>query len=257
MPRKTRSQDQFDGDREASVLAATLGGEVKRSRKRRRLTQRQLAARVGLEQSRMSEIELGARATLPLGTWVRIGMALDRPLAATLSRELAPEPRDAGHLAAQELLLRLARANGRTGLFELPTRPSDPSRAMDAGLRDDEHRVLLRVEIWNRMDDLGRAMRDSDRKDAEAATHAEFADPRYRVATCWLLVDTAANRALVKRYPEILRARFTGSSSAWARALGQGREPPIAPGVCWIDPRAGRITALRLGASSGALGRSR
>jgi hypothetical protein len=94
-------------------------------------------------------------------------------------------------------------------------------------------------------------MRDSDRKDAEAATHAGFADPRYRVATCWLLVDTGANRALVKRYPEVLRARFTGSSAAWARALDQGHEPPIAPGVCWIDPRAGRITALRLVPSSG------
>jgi hypothetical protein len=212
----------------------------------------------------MSEIELGAGATLPLGTWVRIGIALDRPLAASLSREIAPEPRDAGHLAAQELLLRVARATGRTGSFEVPTRPSDPSRATDVGLRDDAHRVLIRVEIWNRLDDLGRAMRDSDRKDAEAATHAQFANPPYRVATCWLLVDTAANRALVKRYPEILGTRFTGRSSAWARALDDRREPPMLPGLCWIDPHAGQISALRLGragdgcamrraASSGAL----
>jgi transcriptional regulator with XRE-family HTH domain len=147
MPRKTRSQDQIDGDREASLLAATLGGEVKRSRKRRRLTQRQLAARVGLEQSRMSEIERGAGGTLPLGTWVRIGMALDRPFAASLSRDLASEPRDAGHLAPQELLLRMARRSGHTGLFELPTRPADPSRSTDVGIRDDAHRVLIRVEI--------------------------------------------------------------------------------------------------------------
>ena len=99
-------------------------------------------------------------------------------------------------------------------------------------------------------------MRDTDRKDAEAATHAELADRRCRVATCWLLVDTAANRALVKRYPEILRTRFTGSSPAWARALVNGSEPPILPGLCWIDPRAGRISAVRLGRAGGGMRRA-
>jgi transcriptional regulator with XRE-family HTH domain len=246
MPRKTRSQDEFDGDREAKALAATLGGELKRSRKRRGMTQRDLAVRIGLEQSRMSEIELGEGARLPLATWVRLGKAIERPFAAGFSRELTPEPRDAGHLDAQELLLGLARETGRIGLFELPTRPTDPARSTDVGIRDDRRRVLIRCEIWNRLDDFGRAIRDTDRKDAEAGNAAEFREPKYRVASCWLFVDNAANRALVAQYPEILRARFAGSSGAWASALSTGADPPRAPGVCWIDPKAGRITALRL-----------
>lgn len=245
MPRKIRSQQQFDGDREAAILAGTLGRDVKRTRKRRRLTQRELAAGIGLEQSRVSEIELGEGMTLPLGTWVRLGMVLGRPFAADFSRDVEPEPRDSGHLAAQELVLAFARRHGRTGTFELPTRPSDQSRSTDVGLRDDRYRCLIRVEIWDRLDDLGRAVRDTDRKDAEALIHAAAADRPYRLASCWLLVDTSANRALVGRYPEILRARFTASSAVWVRTLTSGGPPPDGPGICWIDPRAGRITALR------------
>lgn len=100
-------------------------------------------------------------------------------------------------------------------------------------------RVL--VEIWNRLDDLGAAARSSDRKIAEVVTA-----PQGRAVTCWLLVDTAANRALVRRFPAVLQARFRGSSAAWVRALTTGAEPPPDPGLAWIDPRAGRLTELRL-----------
>jgi hypothetical protein len=181
---------------------------------------------------------------------VRIGAALGRPLAVGLSREIdQPEPRDAGHLAAQELVLRLARAHGRTASFELPSRPADPSRWADVGLRDDRHRVLVLTEIANRVDDLGAAARATDRRLAETAAAAMFAgadgEP-YRVASCWLLVDTAANRRLVARYPEIIRARSPGSSVAWVRALVDGTMPPMQPGIAWIDPRAGRLVPMRL-----------
>jgi len=132
--------------------------------------------------------------------------------------------------------------------FELPTRPADPARSSDIGLRDEAIRTLIIAEIWNRHDDLGGAARAFDRKVVEAAAYAAFvsgdAGP-YRVAACWLLVDTAANRRLVARYPEIVRARFAGSSVQWARALTEGTAPPAEPGVAWIDPRVGRIIPLR------------
>jgi hypothetical protein len=135
----------------------------------------------------------------------------------SFSRDIVPdEPRDAGHLAAQELVLRLARQHGRRADFELPTRPADPARSTDVAIRDDAARALILVEIWNRLDDLGAAARATNRKQAEAEGPAVLAasdGSPYRVATCWLLVDTAANRQLVARYPEILETRFPGSSA--------------------------------------------
>ena len=104
------------------------------------------------------------------------------------------------------------------------------------------------VEIWNRLDDVGRAARATSRKAIEAegpAVIAARSGPAYRVALCWLLVDTAANRRLVARYPEILQSRFPGSSFGWVRCLSEGSPPPDADGIAWIDPRSGRIVPVR------------
>lgn len=247
-PRRTDAA--VHGDALSGAIAATLGQEARATRRRRRLTQLQLANAIGLSRSRYADIERGEGATAPLETWARIGAALGRPLAVGFSRDIEPaEPRDAGHLAAQELLLRLARGHGRAVSFELATRAADPSRSTDVAIRDDDRRTFVLAEIWNRLDDLGAAARATDRKVAESERVAVVAGgdgAPYRIASCWLLVDTAANRRLVARYPEILRARFPGSSLRWAAALAEGAEPPAEPGVVWIDPRSGRIVALRL-----------
>jgi transcriptional regulator with XRE-family HTH domain len=250
MARIRRSDAALHGDALSAAIAATLGREALATRRRRRLTQQRLADAIGISRPRYAEIERGEGATAPLETWARIGAALRRPLAVSFSRDIdQPGPRDAGHLAAQELVLRLARTHSRTASFELPTRPADPARSSDIGLRHDAIRTLILVEIWNRIDDVGAAARATDRKVAEAAAPAAFAgadgEP-YRIASCWLLVDTAANRRLVAAYPEIFRTRFPGSSAGWARALAEGAAPPIEPGIAWVDPRAGRIVPMRL-----------
>jgi hypothetical protein len=167
-------------------------------------------------------------------------------LAIGFARDIVVAPRDAGHLAAQELLLRLAAAHGRAGQFELPTRPADPSLSIDVCLRDRRARILIVAEIWNRLDDLGAAARRMSRKVAEATVLAAAHDPPDRVAWCWLLVDTAANREIVRSYPAVLNATFDGSSQAWVRALSDGEVPPDRPGIAWIDPRGGRLTELRV-----------
>lgn len=236
MSRVRRTDAEVQAARESARIGATLGSDLQRTRKRRRITQKALGERIGLGQGRISELEGGHGATAPLETWIALGIAIDRPLAVSFSRDIQPDdPRDAGHLAAQELVLRLARQHGRRADFELPTRPLDPARSID-------------VEIWNRLDDLGAAARATTRKGAEAEGPAVLAardGPPYRVAICWLLVDTAANRRLVARYPEILERRFPGSSLGWVRCLADGAPPPNAPGLAWIDPRSGRIVPLR------------
>jgi transcriptional regulator with XRE-family HTH domain len=246
--RRRRTSHEIEGDREARSIALSLGRVVRDARKRLRLTQAALAEAVGLQRSRISEIERGLATGTPLIVWVRLGIALRRPLAMAYSRDLEPAlPADAGHLAGQELLLRLARETSRTGLVELATRPLDPAHSVDVCLRDDPNRTLIINEIWNRFDDLGGAARSTDRKVADAAgiAIALGGDRPYRVAVCWLLVDSAANRAMVARFPEILRARFPGSSHSWARALSEGGPVPLEPGIAWIDLRTGRLVPIR------------
>ncbi len=246
MPRRKRTNAEIAGAREARAIAASLGRDARSTRKRRRLTQAELGRRVGLGQSEISHLEAGHGQGTSIATWTAIGMALGRPISIGFSRELVAAPNDAGHLAAQELVLKLAATHGRTGSFELATRASNPSLSIDVCLRDRRDRVLLIIEIWNRLDDLGASARNMSRKTAEAMALATTFEPEPRVAWCWLLVDTAANREIVRRYPAVIGALFDGSSRAWVRALWNGSAPPDRPGIAWIDPRLGQLSELRL-----------
>lgn len=239
---------------EAQRLAAVLGQEARLTRRRRRRTQAQLAAAVGISRSRYAELEQGAGTTAPLDAWVRVGLALGRPLAVAFSRDLDAGPSNAGHLAAQELVLRLTAGPGtRTGSFELATRPVDPGRSADVCLRDDARRTLIVVEIWNRLGDLGAAARSTARKRADLDEMAILAGGDagpYRAAIGWLLTDTAANHRLVASYPAVFRAAFSGSSSEWVRCLLEGREPPAHTAVAWVDTANGRLVPMRIRAGA-------
>lgn len=248
MQRRRRTQFDIHGDREARSLALSLGRIVRESRRRMRWSQEQLAARVGLKRTRIGDIERGEAAGTPLIVWVRLGIALRRPIAISFSRDLdSTTPSDAGHLDGQEFVLRLARATGRTGTIELPTRPESPSYSVDVCVRDDPHRTLILQEIWNRFDDFGRAVRSSDRKTAEAAVLASLSgdDDPYRVASCWLLIDNAANRQMLRRFPEVFANRFPGSSLKWVEALTNGGPVPQGAGIAWLDLRASRLVPIR------------
>src|SRR5688572_67077 len=189
-------------DRESERLARTLGAAVGAARVSKGWTQAQLAAKVGLSQSRISSIEDGHGAGAPVGVWVALGLALDRPLAVAFSRSLVPEQATAGHLSAQELLLGLGRRKGMGGTFEFATRPADSRRALDVCLRDERRRVLRVHEVSNHIDDLGQTVREQRRKQAEAEQVAVVlagdGEP-YRVAFCWVVRATAANQALIAR----------------------------------------------------------
>lgn len=241
------------GRREAQAISAVLGREVREARRRRRLTQAAVAARVGCSRARLAELERGEGANAPLGLWVRIGVALDRPLAVAFSRDtsndgLPSEPRDAGHLAGQELVLRLGRLHGRRANVELPMSSGRSPYVADVVQRDDLRRVLMLTEIVNRAGDLGAISRSSDAKTNGLEGMAILAggdDGPYRVTVGWLLIDSAANRKVVATYQEFLRARCPGSSAQLAQAMMAGAEPPQQPAIAWIDPRAGRVSPLR------------
>ena len=226
------------GQREARAISANLGRDTRATRRRRHLTQARLGELVGLSQSEISRLELGQGAGASIETWVAIGIALNRPIGIGYTRDTVEPLTDAGHLDAQELVARLVRAAGWRVTFEAPNDPRAPTGSTD--LRLDRHDGVVLVEIWNRVDDLVAATRSGDRKLASV--------PGAR--TVWLLVDTAANRAIVRRYPTLLNSRFPGSSSAWVAALTSEGPVPARAGLAWVDVRSGRLRPFRNAASS-------
>ncbi|HTS15275.1 MAG TPA: helix-turn-helix domain-containing protein [Candidatus Sulfotelmatobacter sp.] len=259
MVKRKRHELAAEAARRNREVLARLGSEVRQSRLRRRLTQARLGERVGLARSTIGAVELGFGGGHTLDTWQRIGLALDRPLRIELSRDIQEEPADAGHLAIQELVMRVGRSAGFQRTFELPTRPSHPTHSTDVGLRDDRGRRLLLVECWNTIGDVGAAVRSTNRKLAEAEGLAaviggarpvpgapEPGEP-YAVSTVWVVRATRRNRELVARYPELFASRLTGSSRAWVRALATGAPPPADLGLVWCDVRCTRLFAWRRG----------
>jgi hypothetical protein len=243
MARPKRTAAEVVGDRESAALAGTLGIQLRDGRRSHHDRLADVAPRAGLSVARLSEIERGLGAGLPLGTWVRLGLAIDRPLAVRFSAPIEPDRlADAGHLELQEFVLRLARRRGWEGGLEIPSRPSDPRHSIDVLLRAG--RVLILIECWNTIRDFGAAVRATTRKLAEVADLA-VATRGERAAACWLVRPTAANRGLVREYPESIRARFSGSSLGWVRALEGPDSPPGQPGFAWLDPKVG-LRPLRI-----------
>jgi transcriptional regulator with XRE-family HTH domain len=222
----------------------TEGAKVRAARVRRHWRQTDLARRVDLSQPTISSIERGEGATLSLVAWQRIADAFDLSLTLKLGRDRLEETRDAGHLAMQELVLRLGRRQRVTRTFELR---SAGGRWTDVGLADHASGRLVLVECVNVIQDIGSAIRASDRKLAEAESLAVALGPdRPRaVHACWVVRSTRRNRHLVARYPELFATRFPGSSRAWVAALTAGASPPAQRGRVWCDVAATRVFAWR------------
>jgi transcriptional regulator with XRE-family HTH domain len=251
MARIRRPTIAAEAARRNAEQLARAGGELRDGRVVRRLTQEQAGGKAGIGRGVVSRIERGRGGNASLESWQRLGMAVGRPLVISVQRDRAGETPDAGHLALQELVLRLGRVAGYSGTFELATRPQEPWRSADVGLSSATTRRLIHVECWNTFGDLGAATRSSARKAAELAdlTVARWG-PSGRSSLVWVVRATARNRAIVARYPEIFAARFPGSSRAWAMALTGGALPPAEPGLVWADVAARRIFAWRRASGS-------
>ncbi|MEO5705318.1 MAG: helix-turn-helix transcriptional regulator [Candidatus Limnocylindrales bacterium] len=255
MPGIRRSAIVVEAERRAQERRARLGGEIKAMRARRKWSQTELGERSGLGRMVVSRLER-SEVQLDLQTLDRIGLALGVPLAVGFDRDLQQDVADAGHLAMQELTLRITRAAGFEARFEMATRPNDPSRSSDIGLAIDQLHLAIDVECWNTFGDLGAATRSSRRKVFELE---QLAVGRWgeegRARLVWIVRESARNRALMARYPEIFASVFTGSSRAWVETLMTGSEPPAEPGLVWCDLATGRLHAWnrshRLGNSRG------
>ena len=194
----------------------------------------------------VSRIERGVGG-MTVDALQRVALAVGRPLVLDLQRDTLGGTADAGHLAMQELVLRAGRRAGFDGRFELAMRPSEPWRSTDVGLINDRMRMLLVVECWNTIGDVGAAARASSRKLAEASAlaAARWGEEPAMVGLVWVVRASTRNRAIVARYPEVFAARFPGSSADWLATLTAGARPPEHPGLVWSDVPATRLIAWR------------
>jgi len=181
-----------------------------------------------------------------MDAWQRLALAVGRPLVVSVQRDVAGDTADAGHLAVQELVLRIGRRAGYDATFELATRPAEPWRSADVGLAASRRRWLIHVECWNTIGDIGAAVRSSARKQAELS---DLAVARWGTGATtglvWVVRASARNRSLVARYPEVFDRAFPGSSRQWTVALTTGAVPPRQPGLVWCDVGATRLFAWR------------
>jgi hypothetical protein len=191
----------------------------------------------------ISRLERGTNP-LEIETLDRIGLAFGVPLAVGFDRDRQEDLADAGHLSMQELVLRVSGRAGFVRQFEMPTRPNEPWRSSDVGLGMDARRLAIDAECWNTFGDLGAATRSSRRK---LVALQDLAVARWganaRAGLVWIVRETARNRALINRYPEVFASLFTGSSRAWMATLTTGSEPPEGPGLVWCDLATGRLHA--------------
>jgi transcriptional regulator with XRE-family HTH domain len=234
-------------------MLSAFSRNVRESRLHLRLTQRQLAATAGVSESALRRVERGASANISVDTLQRIGFALDRPVAIQLSRGLA-EPVDAGHLAMQELVVRLVGRAGYRPRVELPSVRHGTWRSSDVAAMRAADRSLLGIECWNTIGDLGAGFRSSDRKrrDLEELAAATWGPGSHHIGICWVIRATRANRELIARYPMLIASRFPGSSAGWVQSLAKGTASPIGDGLVWCDIGATRIFPWRRPGTTGS-----
>jgi len=201
----------------------------------------ELARRAGIGRMVESRIERGV-GNPDLEALQRLAIALGVSLGG---RDPMEQPADAGHLAMQELVLRLGRASGYAGTFELATKPAEPWRSGDVGLAAPRQRRLIHVECWNTIGDVGAAVRSSTRKRAELEGLVVAKWGAGAAHLVWVVRATARNHALVARYPEVFARAFPGSSRRWVEALVRGTPPPDEAGLVWADVGATRLYAWR------------
>jgi transcriptional regulator with XRE-family HTH domain len=237
---------------EADGIRRSIGLGVAAARGRRGWTQASLALRAGTSQAAISRLERGV-PPLEVGLLVRTARALGISPRVELTRDPLDGPADAGHLAIQELLVRLARATAGAVLVELPLGASDRARSVDVCVYRRALGELIVEEAWNRIGDVGAGLRSFDHKLALAAEAAvAFPNPPMKITGVWVVRATRANRALLAAYPALFAARFPGSSRAWVRALVTGSAAPADPGIVLCDVGATRLFDWRPSVASPA-----
>lgn len=232
------------GRQRAAVVAARLGVALRDARRSAFLSQRAVAARCGVSQQRISELELGRGARAGLDTWSTVTAGIGEQLVAFIEKQPGSNlPRDIEHARRQSLVIETARDGGWVATPEarLVTHPDRP-RSVDVLLRRREREEAAVVEVWNLLLDVGAALRGLD--DKVAAVGAEASTDR--VAGLWVVRSTSRNRSVLAQLAPMIGSGFPADPRAWLRALRDPGAPmPVDPGLLWTDNGGTRLFAGR------------
>ena len=206
------------------------------------LRQADVADRAGLTQSFLSRIERGHGTAASLETWAAVAAALGTQLAAFLERAPGTTlPRDYEHLKRQQLVISVASLGAWAATVEHAIDLTwERPRSIDVLLtRANEIAV---VEVWDLLDDVGRAFRGLDAKVARVGReHAAE-----RVSGLMLVRRTTTNRRLVREFAALFRSHLPASSARWLSALSTDTPMPDEPGLAWTDVLGARLVVARL-----------
>lgn len=242
-PRSPRSL--VAGRDRASYLARRLGTGLKEQRVAARLSQRELAGRVGISQTELSRLERGRGAGTGLDVWAACGVAMGVQLAAFFERMPGADlPRDIEHLRRQNLVVATAHAGGWTAIPEAAVDQGRWSRSIDVLLSRAVRQEAAVIEIWDLLLDGGEAIRGLSGKVQTLRTQL---DPTWRVQGLLLVRGTHRNRALVRQLSDLVSAAYPAPSRAWLKALTDRATPmPAAAGFGWTSVDGTRLVAARL-----------
>jgi transcriptional regulator with XRE-family HTH domain len=234
------------GRERARYLARRMATAIRERRAVLRLTQRDVAALVGLSQPEIQRLESGRGWNAPLDTWSTVAAALELQLATFVEQAAGSDPpRDLEHLRRQDLVVRFARRGGWLGDPEsLLLNDGRYARSIDVRLIRAARREAAVVEVWDLITDGGAAMRGLEAK--VRATRATLG-PEWRVQGLLVVRGTQRNRGLVRELAAVFAARFPASSAGWLTALTDPNTPmPGQDGLVWTDVNGTRLVAARL-----------
>jgi hypothetical protein len=126
----------------------------------------------------------------------------------------------------------------------------DRQRSVDLRLDRYDGRETAVVEIWDWFDDVGAAWRGLDAKAASVrrdhAARELMGSSPWRVSALIVVRATRRNRALVREFGALFRAKFPTSGREWVGALRSKYVPmPDAAGFVWTDVRGTRLFEAR------------
>jgi transcriptional regulator with XRE-family HTH domain len=261
------------GRRRARELAVRLGTALREGRLKAGATQAVIAERARVSQPYVSGLERGRGSTASVEVWASLAEAVGLQLAAFLEMTSgATRPRDYEHLKRQQLIIATAAEGGWQAKPELAVDQGwTNSRAVDVCLERAASAEVIVVEVWDFFDDVGVAIRGLDgklvavtRRYAAVRGRAEVHDTPgtsdgatgpgatdwggWRVRGLFVVRGTRRNRALVREFGGIFRARFEGSSEAVIASLGDPARPfPPEDALVWTDVAGARLIPARLG----------
>jgi transcriptional regulator with XRE-family HTH domain len=197
--------------RRATDQLVRTGRECRQSRIAHGLSQAEVGRAVGLSASRISLIERGRVASVPLVTLSRIAAVVGLDLACRAYPGGQPL-RDAAHLALLGKL-RSVLGGGLTWRSEVPIRRAGDQRAWDATIESDADRTG--VEGETRATDLQLVERRLSLKKRDDDVDAVIL----------LLADTRWNRQVVREHQALIDASFPVTRDVCLRRLGAGMGP--------------------------------